>query len=147
MFAETKKKGDLNEMQCMVAFKKLDYQVLIPFGDCERFDFVAYKDGQFLRIQCKAAHTDDNGKSFVFNNKSNNTIKGKLVSKPYTKEEIDYFATFFNDKCYLIPVEKCGINAKRLRLEPPANGQIKGISWAKDYEIERIIGELIEEVA
>lgn len=144
MFAQTKLIGDINEMKCMTAFMELGITVLKPMGDRNRYDFAIEIDGKFLRIQAKASHTDDNGKSFIFNNKSNNTIQGELVSNPYTKEEIDFYATMFNNRCYLIPVEDCGTTAKRLRLVPTANNQQKGISWAFNYEIEKVLQEYLE---
>ena len=51
----------------------------------------------------------------------------------YKEDNIDYFMTYWDDKYYLIPVEECGAREKTLRLVPPKNGQIKGISFAKDY--------------
>ena len=63
---------------------------------------------------------------------------GKIVHHHYTKNEIDYFVTTFNGKVYLVPVEECGAD-KRLRILPPKNGQTRGITWAKDYELEEVI--------
>ena len=56
-------------------------------------------------------------------------------------EEIDYFATYFNNKCYLVPIEECS-SEKTLRFEPPANGQRVGITFAEDYELEKQITKL-----
>ena len=53
-------------------------------------------------------------------------------------DEIDYFATSFNGKTYLIPVEECGAD-KKLRILPTKNGQVRGITWAKDYELEEVV--------
>ena len=36
----SKYKGNVTELQCMLAFMKLGYNVLTPYGDCERYDFV-----------------------------------------------------------------------------------------------------------
>ena len=30
----------------------------------------------------------------------------------YSKEEIDYFATYWEGKCYLVPVEECSTEKK-----------------------------------
>ena len=60
----------------------------------------------------------------------------------YNKEQIDYFMTSYDGKCYLIPVEECSIE-KRLRFIPPKNGQIKGITFAQDYELERMVNKII----
>ena len=134
----SKQIGNVTEMQSMLAFLKLGYNVLSPYGDCERYDFVVDANNKFYRIQSKTASSDDNGASFKFSCRSCNRQDGKIVHHTYTKEEIDYFVTYFNDKCYLIPVEECGCD-KKLRILPAKNGQVRGISWAKDYELEEVV--------
>lgn len=36
----SKQKGNITELETMLAFMKLGYNVLTPYGDCERYDFV-----------------------------------------------------------------------------------------------------------
>ena len=133
----SKKKGNITELETMLAFMKLGYNVLTPYGDCERYDFVVDVNGKLLKMQSKTSHSEDNGASFIFNGRSNHRKEGKIVYHQYTGDEIDYFVTFFNDKCYVIPVDECGKD-KRLRLLPPKNNQTRGINWAKDYELEEV---------
>lgn len=134
----SKQKGNITELECMLAFIKQGYNVSTPYGDCERYDFVVDVNGRFLRIQSKTSSSNDNGASFKFSGRSCNRKDGKIIHYKYTNEEIDYFSTIFGGKCYLIPVEECGSD-KRLRILPTKNGQVKGISWAKDYELEEVI--------
>ena len=135
----SKEKGNLTELQCLLSFYELGHKVSIPYGENCRYDFILDVNGKLLKIQCKTSRTEDDGKSFLFSCKStrkNNSSKAHTVV--YTKEEIDYFATYYQGKCYLIPVEECG-SEKRLRLSPPANGQIKKVSFAKDYELKQVL--------
>ena len=134
----SKQKGNITELETMLAFLKHGFNVLTPYGDCERYDFVVDANGKFYRIQSKTASTEDDGASFKFSCRSSNRQDGHIVHHQYNKDEIDYFVTFFNGKCYLIPVEECGCN-KCLRLLPTKNGQTRGITWAKDYEMEEVI--------
>ena len=134
----SKQKGNITELECMLAFLKQGYNVLTPYGDCERYDFVVDANGKFIRIQSKTSSSDDNGASFKFSGRSCNRKDGKIIHYQYTNEEIDYFSTIFDGKCYLIPVEECGSD-KRLRILPTKNGQIRGISWAKNYELEEVV--------
>ena len=134
----SKYKGNITELQCILAFMQLGYNVLTPYGDCERYDVVADVNGKFLRIQVKTSNSNDNGASFSFSCRSCNRSEGKIIHHTYNKDEIDYFFTVFNNKNYLIPVEECGSD-KRLRLEPAKNGQVRGITWAKDYEMKEVI--------
>ena len=134
----SKQIGNITELETMLAFLKLGYNVLSPYGDCERYDFVVDVKGKFVRIQSKTSNSDDKGASFSFSGRSCNRKEGKIVHHQYTNEEIDYFATTFNGKCYLIPVEECGAT-KRLRILPTKNGQTRGICWARDYELEEVV--------
>ena len=134
----SKQKGNITELKIMLDFLKFGYNVLTPYGDCERYDYVVDANGKFFRIQSKTSRTKDDGASFYFSCRSCNRKDGKIIHHMYTNDEIDYFATSFNDKCYLIPVEECGTE-KILRILPAKNGQTKGIDWAKDYELEEVI--------
>lgn len=112
---------------------KYGYTVLIPFGEGRRYDMVIEKEGQFFRLQCKAGRYI-NG-VIRFNACSSNWFN--KTRKPYTREEIDYFAVYcgHTGKTYLVPVEEIASTDGVLRIEPTANNQAKRVRWAKDYEI------------
>ena len=48
----------------------------------------------------------------------------------------------YNGECYLVPYSVCGKRTQRLRLIPTKNGQVKGITFAKDYHLEDIVKKL-----
>ena len=123
----SKQIGNITELETMLAFIRLGYNVLTPYGDCERYDFVVDVNGKFVRIQSKTSKTNDDGASFSFSGRSCHRQNGKIIHHQYTSEEIDYFATSFNGKCYLIPVEECGAE-KSLRIFPPKNEQSQRIA-------------------
>ena len=112
---------------------KYGYTVLIPFGEGRRYDLVIEKNAQFYRLQCKAGRYV-NG-VIRFNACSSNWFN--KTRKQYTKEEIDYFAVYceHTGKVYLVPVEDVGGLDGTLRIERTVNNQVKGVRWAKDYEI------------
>lgn len=60
----------------------------------------------------------------------------------YTKEEVDYFATYFNNQCYIIPIEKVGAREFRLRIAPTKNGQVKNINFAENYTLEKFLSSI-----
>lgn len=138
----SKQIGNITELECMLAFIKLGYNVLTPYGDCERYDFVVDINGKFYKIQSKTSRSDDNGASFDFNCSSCNRKDGKIVHHSYTKEEIDFFVTSYNNQVYLIPVEDCGNRNKKMRLLPTKNNQTKGVTWAKNYILEENVKKL-----
>lgn len=142
----TKQIGNVTEIECMLAFVKLGYNVLTPYGDCERYDFVADVNGKMLKIQVKTARPSRfSDGSITFNTSSQTTKEGKMVHYSYNESQIDYFMTFYNNQAYLVPVQECSVREKTLRFEPPKNGQIKGITFAKDYELEAVVNKIVSE--
>ena len=142
MELSTKQKGNLTELQCITAFYKLGYAVSIPYGENSRYDFIADINGKLLRIQVKTSSIKNNNPNAIeFSCRSTRVNSQGNISKRYTSEEIDYFATFWENKCYLIPVEECSVS-KTLRFAPPSSGQLKGITFAVDYELETQIKKI-----
>jgi len=136
----SKQIGNITEVEVMLAFLKQGFNVLSPYGDCERYDFVIEINNKFYKIQVKTSHLED-GK-ISFNTASTHYSDGKCIHDTYTKEDIDYFATTYENQVYLIPVEECGGRLKSLRFEPTKNGQTRNVSWAKDYKLEEVIKTL-----
>lgn len=140
----TKQKGIVSELQCITYFYQLGYQVSIPYGENSRYDFIVDVDGHLLKMQCKTSSLKDEG-AIKFSCRSTRVNATENISRRYTKDEIDYFCTFYEGKCYLVPVEECSV-AKKLRFIPPKNGQVKGINFAKDYEAEVQIQKLKDKI-
>lgn len=143
----TKQRGNITEVECMLAFLKLGYNVLTPYGDCERYDFVVDIKGKLYKIQVKSANSNHIEEGYIEFNTSNKTTKeGKFIRHAYTSEQIDYFMTFYDGKAYLISVKECSTKGKkRLRFFPPKNGQIKGITFAESYELSKVVNKIINE--
>lgn len=142
----TKQRGNVTEVECMLAFLKLGYNVLTPYGDCERYDFVVDIQGKLYKIQVKSANDKHIQEGYIdFKTANKTTREGTFVRHTYTKDEIDYFMTSYDNKCYLIPVEECSTCEKRLRFVPPKNGQTKGITFANEYELDRMVNKIIGE--
>lgn len=134
-------KGKNTEAQVLTYILGLGYSVSIPFGDKERYDQIWDINGKLIRVQVKTSRLNRNEKnpenlSIHFNCKS--VINGK--THKYSKEEIDYFATYWDNKVYLIPVEECSIE-KTLRFSSSQPNQ-PNICWAKNYEVEEVIKQL-----
>lgn len=146
MELSTKQKGNLTELECITAFYKLGYKVSIPYGENSRYDFIADIEGKLVKIQVKTSrlkkNTDD---AITFSCRSTTTNKHTNTYHSYSKEEIDFFATSWKEQVYLVPVEECSVD-KTLRFSEPKNGQKQLISFAKDYEIEKVINKIVGEI-
>ena len=142
---DTKKKGNLTELRCLAAFMENECGVSIPYGDNSKYDFIADVNGKLLKIQVKtSSYANDEKTAIQFSCRSTHVNCKGVLNVRYSKDEIDYFATYWENKCYLIPVEECSTR-KNLRLIDAKSGQIKGISFAKDYELSKQLSKIKEE--
>ncbi len=136
--------GNTNELQCMLAFINLGYDCSVPYGNSSKYDFIVDTGKELFRIQCKSSsHPTRDGivdeNAFHFNTVSSTTNTKKTVKHNYTKDQIDYFATYFKGNVYIIPVEECS-KSKTLRFIPPNNGT-SNYNKAEDYLITNIFSE------
>ena len=131
--------GAITELEVLLYMTKLGYTVSIPYGDKERYDQIWDINGKLIRVQIKTANPIDDVESaiLVYCYSTSNGKKHK-----YTKDEIDYFATYWKNKVYLIPVEQCSTQ-KILRFSAPNTiTNLKIVNWAKDYEVEEVLKQL-----
>lgn len=129
-------KGMTTELDCIRSFIAAGFQVSIPYGDCARYDFLADKDGKIIRVQVKSSSwTDETKTAFTFYARSTHINSKGVKQQRYDETQIDYLATFFEGKCYVIPVQECSIT-KTLRFVPPKTGQL---NFAADYELENVL--------
>lgn len=136
----SKHRGALTELQVMTYLFELGYQVSIPFGDNARYDLVLDINNKLYKVQVKTSSLEQEG-VYKIDCSRMRVNRGENVRKHYTSEEVDFFATMINGRCYLIPQLEVS-DSKRLRFAKPKNGQTKGITFAKDYEAEVQIDKL-----
>lgn len=136
----SKHRGALTELQVMTYLFELGYQVSIPYGDNARYDFILDIDNRLYKIQVKTARLKQKG-VYEFKCTRMRVNRGENVRKHYTSEEVDYFATMINGKCYLVPQSEVS-DSKTLRFIKPKNKQTKGITFAESYEAEVQISKL-----
>ena len=141
----TKELGNLTELQCITRLYELGCSVSIPFGNSDKYDLIIDVNNKLYKVQIKHSKTYPDGQDDV------EYIKFKCVWQrhnangyslhQYKPNEIDFFATFYQGECYLIPQKECS-NEKVLRIIPPKNGQLKGVSFLNDYKAEEVLKQL-----
>lgn len=131
---ESKQIGNLTELQCITSFYELGYKVSLPYGENSRYDFIVDINGILIRVQVKTCKVSEDGSTISFPCRSTRVNSNGCYHRKYTKNEIDYFCTYYNNTCYLIPVNECS-NEKRLRFFESKNNQQRGINYAKEYEL------------
>ena len=141
----TKKLGNLTELQCVTKLFELGCSISLPFGDSDKYDAIIDVNNTLYKTQikhCSPFYGDDGeleGIAFKTHWQGHNS-KGWKTHK-YQSNEVDLFATFYEGECYLVPQSECS-NYKRLRVKPPKNGQLKGISFLRDYNAKEILKQL-----
>lgn len=122
--------GTITELKCITYFLELGYNVSIPQSP-SRYDFILDIGTELLKVQVKTSRLKD--ECITFNTASCRRVKGVYAHVDYKNDNIDYFCTFYDNECYLVPVSECGRDSKRLRTTPTKNGQVNNISFAKNY--------------
>lgn len=131
-------KGKITELQVAEKFLQLGYQVNQPLVSDSRYDFVVDIKGKLLKIQVKTSKISEEQDYFEIATCSSHTNTKGTINHTYSKNEIDYFATIYNDECYIIPVEEGAARAIRLRLKPTKNNQTIGVKFAENYKLKDI---------
>ena len=143
----TKQKGNLTELQCLAGFVEQGYNVSIPYGEDSKYDFIADIDGKLIRVQVKTSSLKKGTEGAIaFSCRSTHKNTQGVSNVRYSSEDVDYFATSWENKIYLIPIQECSTE-KTLRFELPKNGQITNICFAEDYELKNQLKKIKEEVA
>jgi hypothetical protein len=136
-------KGAVAEAHIAAAAIELGLTVLRPLCEGRRYDLVLDIESLLLRVQCKLARRERG--VLVVGLQTNRCTPRGYLSTSYTPAEIDAIAAFSPElgRSFLVPIEEVpGRRAIHLRLDPPRNGQSKGVVWAKDYRFAPMIERL-----
>lgn len=126
--------GKISELEILTYITKLGYSVSVPFGDKDRYDQIWDINGKLIRVQIKTSRwKNDQQLGITFNCYSVQNGKKHI----YNNSEIDYFATYWDNKVYLIPVEECS-QEKTLWFKLNEHNYSK-CAMAKDYEVEGVL--------
>lgn len=136
-------KGRVTELKVITYFLEQGYVVSTPEVPCQ-YDILLDIGKQVLKIQIKTSRLSPEQDYIVFNTSSVTHNSKGYKQRSYSAEMVDYFCTFYNNQCYLVPFENCGSKEKRLRIIPTKNGQVKGINFAKDFLAEEVLKKINE---
>lgn len=130
---DTKRIGDISEMQVAAAFSRRGYFVCRPFGENQRYDLIIDDGEQLSRVQVKTGRLR-NG-VILYGAVSTHGHRGR-PSKPYIGQ-IELLAVYCPDteKVYVVPESHLTRSLGSLRIAPPKNNMSKTIRWASDYEL------------
>ena len=134
--------GEITEQQVALEFLKLGYMVSKPLVQSSKYDFIVDINHKLYKIQVKTGTAKEENSYIEFATSTSHTNTKGTINLTYSKDDVDFFATMYENQCYLVPKELCGNRNQRLRLKPTKNNQTKGITFAKDFILEDIITQL-----
>jgi hypothetical protein len=118
---DTNQKGDIGLAKTICRCVELGYEVFTPISDHPRCDLICIVNNDTKKIQVKYS---SNGLC------KNGSVVRDGTKKPYTQEEIDYYAIYLSevDRVVFIPQE-LGVNIIRYK-EPERNYLVW---WYEDF--------------
>ncbi len=81
------------------------FDISVPTYNASKYDLIADTGKELLKIQVKKS-ISNSFSSFTFSCTTQNVRSSTGAKHKYTNDEIDYFATVWKDKVYLIPVDE-----------------------------------------
>jgi hypothetical protein len=138
---ETLIRGDMVELQCIQDFQKRGYYCSIPFSGSCRYDVVVDINDVLYKIQCKSSTYHEEGVLHMDATRSTTNTK-KTTRYTYSKNEVDYFYTCYNNYSFLIPIEEIS-TSKYLRLKKPKTGIQSTMSIGNDYLLDNVLDAIL----
>ena len=105
MLNENLIKGQIIELKVQEELLRYGFDISIPNYNASKYDLIADTGKELLKIQVKKAIGTSNS-SFGFKCTTHNVRSSTKAKHKYTADEIDYFATVWENKVYLIPVDE-----------------------------------------
>ena len=133
MSHHTKTKGDLGVLKAQVDLFEQGFTICVPQTEHAPFDLVAYKDGEFRRVQVKYRALLPNG---ALNVRFSTCWADKYGThtRAIDKDEVDVICVYCPDtgECYYLEPKQFRSNVS-LRVRASKNGQAKGVNFASNF--------------
>jgi hypothetical protein len=163
--SDTSQRGLVSHTAILHRLVELGYEVLLPWADHLGYDlaysvteehrsfgFFVHQESHIVRVQCKTARLEKDGKCFAFNTVSTSPGKHSNRKRNYVGRA-EVFAVYLpeNGKVYMIPVSEApqssdmmlrfkiaGLvrgNHKKTYVVPYEEIKDPRFHWAEDYEL------------
>lgn len=136
----SKNKGTIVEYQCALYLMSLGHTVSTPIGDFAPYDLIVDIEHNLFKVQCK--YPEYNRGAISINCTTNINTRTRLETRNYSRHDVDIFATYYEDKCYLVPFDEVS-RYFSLRFENTGNSSNLNVHWAENYEAEIVIHNIM----
>ena len=102
-------KGTITELNVASYLLSLGFNVSQPLTQDSKYDLIVDVNNHLIRLQVKTARINDRtqGLSIKFNCRSTTNNVRECKQRYYSTDDVDYFATFWDGKVFLVPVSEC----------------------------------------
>ena len=136
----TQFKGSITQLKVAAYLLSLGYIVSQPLVQDSKYDLIVDVNHKMVRLQVKTARKNDQntGNSIKFNCRSTTNNVRECKQRYYSEEDIDFFATFWGNDCFLIPVKECS-SEKTIWLEKPPSSVC---TYAYNYLAQEVLNKI-----
>lgn len=132
--------GDRSQVAITLALIDLGFEIFLPIGENTRCDLLIDDGNRIGRVQCKTGRLRRGVVRFSACSNYAHHGNPRAAQRDYLGE-IDYFAVYCpeTEGVYLVPIDDVQVRRwGALRVDPPLNGQKRGIRLARNYEIAKV---------
>ena len=128
----TKSKGDLGVLKAQLDMFEQGFTICVPRTEHAPFDLVAYRNGEFRRVQVKYRALDKSG-ALQVRFRTGWADRHGTHTVPIDKNQVDVYCIYCpnTDECYYLDPSKFASSVS-LRVETTKNGQAKNVHFATD---------------
>jgi hypothetical protein len=129
----TKSKGDLGVLKAQLDLFEQGFTICLPQTEHSPFDLVAYRNGEFRRVQVKYRALGENG-ALQVRFATCWADRHGVHTVPIDKNEVDLFCVYCpdTDECYYLEPRQFRSNVS-LRVRASKNSQAKGVNFAANF--------------
>lgn len=138
----THEKGLVTELTVQREFIKHGFGVSVPLLPTSRYDMIVDIYGNLFKVQVKTARPIPDSDGFKFNLRSSRTHRWGVTEKLYEQNEVDMFATVFNDNVYIVPQYLVDGKTECHLRNTSANNQVSGIMFAENFELDNVVNRI-----
>jgi len=133
-------KGTITELMVASKLLEMGYIVSMPLVQDTKYDLIVDINHKLIRLQVKTSrkNTRNNGNSIVFNCRSTTNNVRECKQRYYSTDDVDYFATYWDNEVFIIPVNECSAE-KTIWLEKPSN---PNSTYAYDYCAKEVLNSI-----
>lgn len=137
MELSTQYKGTITELRVATHLLSLGYNVSQPLTQDSKYDLIVDVNNKLIRLQVKTSRLNEKTEkcSIKFNCRSTTNNVKECKNRYYSEEQVDFFATWWNNEVYLVPVSECSAE-KILWIDEP---NCSRSSRASDYLAEEVL--------